>query len=124
MATVELSEVVVDCADPSALGAFYAALLGCPLHVRTHDWAWIEPTTRGGGRPEAAGVRVAFQQVPEPKAGKVRLHLDFGTDDIPGTVTRAVELGATQLGEPVVDEEGEFVVLTDPEGHEFCIVGR
>jgi len=119
---VHLWEIVVDCADPTTLATFYAELCGCQVHGRGDGWAWIEPATRGGGAADTGGVRIAFQQVPEPKSTKVRLHLDLGAADIDATVERAVGLGATQLGEPVTDEAGTFVVLADPEGHEFCIV--
>ncbi|MEI2815139.1 MAG: VOC family protein [Microthrixaceae bacterium] len=75
-----------------------------------------------GGVADAGGPRIAFQRVPEPKVGKVRLHLDLGTDDLEGAVRRAVSLGAGRLGDPVTDAAGSFVVLADPEGHEFCVV--
>lgn len=117
-----LWEVVVDCAEPATLARFYADLCGCDLHQRDADWAWIEPAMRGGLAAGAGGPRLAFQRVPEPKVGKVRLHLDLGAADVSATVARAVELGATQLADPVTDESGTYVVLADPEGHEFCIV--
>ncbi len=48
------------------------------------------------------------------------MHLDLYSDDLDGEVTRAVALGAVARRE--VDEDGDhFVVLTDPEGNEFCI---
>lgn len=119
---VHLAEIVVDCADPASLGRFYADLLDCSLHTFDDEWTWIEPATRGGGLADVDGVRVAFQKVPEPKIGKVRLHLDLGAEDIEATVVRAISLGATRLGDPVTDHAGTFVVLADPEGHEFCIV--
>ena len=117
-----LWEVVVDCADPATLGRFYADLLQCELHTFDESWTWIEPRLRGGGGPDAAGPRIAFQQVPEPKVGKVRLHLDLGADDIAATTAHALALGATQLTDPQSDSAGRFIVLADPEGHEFCIV--
>ncbi|MBX7071393.1 MAG: hypothetical protein K1X38_18565 [Microthrixaceae bacterium] len=119
---VHLAEVVVDCAEPALLGRFYADLLDCSLHTFDEEWTWIEPATRGGGPADADGVRIAFQKVPEAKTGKVRLHLDLGAADIEATVERAIDLGASRLGDPVTDLAGTFVVLADPEGHEFCIV--
>ena len=117
-----LWEIVVDCADPAALGRFYAALCACELHVHDDEWTWIEPALRGGGAPDSGGPRIAFQRVPEPKVGKVRLHLDLGADDVAATVERAVSLGAARVQDPVTDSAGTYVVLTDPEGHEFCVV--
>lgn len=119
-----LWEIVVDCRDPRSLGRFYADLCGCELHSRADDWAWIEPPVRGGTAGGSGGPRIAFQRVPEPKSGKVRLHLDLGAHDVDAVVARALHLGATQLQEPATDEAGAFVVLADPEGHEFCIVSE
>ena len=61
-----------------------------------------------------------FVQVPEAKAAKNRLHLDFSTADRGAQVARLVALGARPLGEH--EEEGErWTVLADPEGNEFCV---
>ncbi|UZJ33070.1 VOC family protein [Streptomyces endophytica] len=69
------------------------------------------------------GRRLLFNRVPEPKAsGKNRLHLDVHTE--PGrreaTVARLQERGAT-LVRHVKEPGGEWSVLTDPEGNEFCV---
>ena len=68
------------------------------------------------------GRRLLFQQVPEPKTVKNRLHLDLhaGPDRRDGEVARLRDLGATVLQE--VSEPGtEHVVMADPEGNEFCV---
>ena len=61
-----------------------------------------------------------FVQVPEPKAGKDRIHLDLHADDIASEAARLVDLGAS-----VVHEKREWghhwITLQDPEGNEFCI---
>ncbi len=121
-----LWEVVVDCADPAALAAFYGRLFSVEPEVRSDDWAYVDPQAKGpllalGGRP-ARGVRLAFQKVPEPKQGKVRLHIDIGAWDLEAAAAAAVELGAEQLSGRVPDSVGEFIVMADPEGHEFCFV--
>jgi hypothetical protein len=41
---------------------------------------------------------------------------------MPAAVARARELGATEVGSVVIDEQGSFQVMTDPEGKEFCLV--
>jgi Glyoxalase-like domain len=67
--------------------------------------------------------RLLFQQVPEPKTVKNRLHLDLhaGPARRDGEVARLRELGATVLQE--VKEPGtEHVVMADPEGNEFCVL--
>ncbi|MEW2546161.1 VOC family protein [Streptomyces sp. NPDC047002] len=109
-----LDEIVFDCADPAALARFWAALLGAEPVDREPHWSYVDP-------PDLP--RLAFQRVPEPKAAKNRLHLDLAPDDIPGATAEAVALGATALGELVVDTYGRFQVLQDPQGNEFCFVG-
>lgn len=68
------------------------------------------------------GRRLLFQRVPEAKTVKNRLHLDLH----PGEGRRAAEverlrgLGASVLRE-VKEPSGEWVVMADPEGNEFCV---
>ena len=61
-----------------------------------------------------------FLQVPEPRAGKNRWHLDFFAADPAAQVQRALELGAEKLGD--FDEYGaKWTTLADPEGNVFDI---
>ncbi|MHB9859805.1 VOC family protein [Streptomyces sp. YIM S03343] len=75
-----------------------------------------------GERGTGLGRRLLFQRVPEPKTVKNRLHLDLH----PGEGRRAAEverlhaLGASVLRR-VSEPAGEWVVMTDPEGNEFCV---
>ncbi|WP_329458976.1 VOC family protein [Streptomyces sp. NBC_01497] len=108
-----LDEIVFDCADPATLARFWGALLGAEPVDREPHWSYVDP-------PDLP--RLAFQRVPEPKAVKNRLHLDFAAGDIPAATAEAVALGAVALGEPVSDTYGRFQVLQDPEGNEFCFV--
>jgi predicted enzyme related to lactoylglutathione lyase len=109
-----IEAVVVDCRDPATLARFWATMLGVEPLVRDATWANV---------PEPAGGTVlAFQQVPEPKAGKNRLHLDVHVADIAVATARCTELGATVRGRVVTDEQGRFQVMADPEGNEFCLV--
>ncbi len=119
-----LWEIVVDCGNPPALATFYGDLLGITATTRGEGWAYVEPAPRGplqvvGG---VGGVRIAFQKVPEPRTGKVRLHLDFAAEDLDAFARRAVELGGRRLEDVPDDSSGPFIVLADPEGHEFCVV--
>lgn len=112
--------VTVDCTDPERLAEFWAALLGYERHGGVAQYASIRPAAGG-----IHGPKLIFQAVPEPKAGKNRLHLDIDLE--PGeplgpAVDRAVSLGATVVG-AVVEEHGlRWQVLADPEGNELCIV--
>ena len=110
-----VKSVVVDCHDVSRLGRFWAELTGGTFRPRTDDWATVAPA-------EPDGLVLAFQRVPEAKAVKNRLHLDLGSTDVEADTQWAVGLGATALGSLVVDDDGPFQVLADPEGNEFCFV--
>ena len=58
-----------------------------------------------------------FNAVPEPKTAKNRLHLDLrAPGSIPDEVARLVALGAK-----VIAEDGDLVVMQDPDGNEFCV---
>ena len=105
-------EVVVDCADPVTLSAFWHGVLGGSRQVRHADWA-VVTTDR---------VTVGFQRVPEAKVVKNRVHLDVEVTDMAGATTAAVALGATCIGGFVPEDDGGFQVLADPEGNEWCLV--
>lgn len=84
--------------------------------VRHPDDPYDEESGTGLGR------RILFQRVPETKTGKNRLHLDVHS--APGTrdteVTRLEALGAA-VERHEKQPGGEWVVMTDPEGNEFCV---
>ncbi len=83
--------------------------------------------------PDGEGPRVFFQQVPEDKVAKNRVHLDVRAapglegDErmaaLEAECERLVALGATRLRrvEPAPPMEAGFVVMADPEGNEFCL---
>ena len=69
------------------------------------------------------GRRLLFQDVPERKSGKNRLHVDIHGE--PGglemLVARLEGLGATRLREVDKGPAGHWWVMQDPEGNEFCV---
>lgn len=74
--------------------------------------------TSGIGR----GRRLLFQEVPEDKVVKNRLHLDVhgepgGLDEL---VARLESLGATRVREIDEGPVGHWWLMLDPEGNEFC----
>jgi hypothetical protein len=66
--------------------------------------------------------RLTFQRVPEPKTGKVRIHLDIQVDDIGAARQRVEDLGGRWSGERHDYDDGIVIVMHDPENHEFCLV--
>jgi hypothetical protein len=113
--TSRWSGITVDCIDPQLLGAFWAALLNREQSESLPGW--VRLGTRGGEAPV-----INFQPVPEPKRGKVRIHLDVTVDDIEEAVRTVTRLGGRSLDERYDYDEGVVMVMADPEGNEFCIV--
>ncbi|EPH44884.1 VOC family protein [Streptomyces aurantiacus] len=143
-------KLVIDAQDPHAQAAFWGEALGYEVEdnsalierllgvgaapeamtvefrgrrawrdliaVRHPDDPYDEESGTGLGR------RLLFQRVPETKSGKNRLHVDVHS--APGTreeeLTRLRALGATVLRH-VKEPGGEWVVMADPEGNEFCL---
>nr|WP_196790650.1 VOC family protein [Motilibacter aurantiacus] len=108
-----MKDVCIDAADAHALARWWAPVLG--YHVREDarpGWTAVPIVPPGG----VSGPGLWFNQVPEPKSGKNRVHLD-----VEGDWRELVAHGATVLrGEGAVPEE-DWVVLADPEGNEFCV---
>ena len=107
------ASVVIDCDDPVGLVDWWHELTGWPIGQRGVPWSDLE-------RPD--GTYLGFQQVPEPKGGKNRVHLDLKVVDEEAAATWAQErLGARLLWRSQHPED-RFIVLADPEGNEFCFV--
>ncbi|MET0134750.1 MAG: VOC family protein [Kibdelosporangium sp.] len=112
-----IHNIAFDAADPYQLAQFWSQVTGRPVHEDDQP-----------GAPEAAidlgnGSNLFFQQVPEPKTGKNRVHLCLWPDSTrEQEFDRLLELGA-ELAEDFRQPDGTgWVVLTDPEGNEFCVL--
>jgi Glyoxalase-like domain len=139
-------QVTFDCADPNALAGFWNEALGYrydspPPPFETWDEAldaWRVPLDQrniasASVDPEGVGPRLWFQQVPEGKTAKNRVHLDVraapglqGHDRVAALTVerdRLVALGATEVRFVPPDppmNQGHYV-MQDPEGNEFCL---
>ncbi|GGQ67844.1 VOC family protein [Streptomyces asoensis] len=111
---LEWEQVIVDSADPVALGRWWAAALGWVVVGDSPEEYEIRPR-----RDRLPGL--LFVPVPEAKTVKNRLHLDFRPDDRDAEVARLLSLGARRAD--VGQGEQPWVVLADPEGNEFCVLG-
>ena len=124
-----LTEIVVNCRDPVAQAAFWAAVLGYHVvrtaHGQVEIAAWPrEPADLAEQVRQAPVVpALVFVTVPEGKAVKNRLHLDVRPADgsIEAEVARLVALGARRAD--VGQGSQPWAVLADPEGNEFCVLG-
>jgi hypothetical protein len=111
--------------DPLAAWAEFLERVGVPVEKRNSASALEDPDKRG--------PRLFFQQVPEDKVAKNRVHLDVraapGLDGdermaaLELECTRLVALGATRVRrhEPEPPMSHGFIVMQDPEGNEFCL---
>src|SRR3954447_9963931 len=119
-----ITELVLDCRDPSRLAAWWAEVLGYE-RVGTEDDRAGEIGPPG---PEPKGVvpTILFAPVSEPTPGKLRLHLDLNaTDrDQDAELERLLALGATRVdvGQGPLTDTMTWHVLADPEGNEFCLL--
>ena len=143
-------KLVIDSQDAPVLADFWAAALEyevedpsslieqllaggmlSPDAVFKHKGHWIFRGMSAIRHPDdpfdpASGVgqgrRLLFQNVPEAKTVKNRLHVDVhgpagGLDDL---VARLEGLGATRVQEFDKGPAGHWWVMHDPEGNEFC----
>ena len=109
---LRLGSVVFNCADLERMTAFWSAALGLePGPVVDH-----------GGFRVLRGDRVnlSLQVAGQPVTARDQAHLDLYTDQQQVEVERLSRLGATFVRHHD-DPEDDFVVMTDPEGNEFCV---
>jgi hypothetical protein len=112
-------------ADPLAAWDDFLARSGVPEEQRNSRSAIVDP--------DGHGPRLFFQQVPEDKVAKNRVHLDIRAAPglrgeermaaLEAECDRLVALGAKRVRrfEPEPPLSAGFIVLTDPEGNEFCL---
>jgi predicted enzyme related to lactoylglutathione lyase len=112
-----LQNVAIDCADAYALARFWSEVTGCP----------VDPDCAPGDHETqvllAQGPALYFNQVPEPKVGKNRVHVCLrprtSRDE---EVARLLGLGATLVADHREPGGTGWAVLADPEGNEFCVL--
>jgi len=147
-------QVTFDAHDPRALSTFWRDVLGY-VHPGPPGFAvaegvdpldaWDEFLARVGvpveqrntrsaiEDPEGHGPRLFFQQVPEDKVTKNRVHLDVRAAPglrgeermaaLEAECRRLVALGASRIrrDEPAPPMSAGLIVMADPEGNEFCL---
>ena len=108
-------ELVLDCAEPRRLAEFWRAALDYRDYYTDENLVVLVPK-------EGIASPLLLQGVPEPKAGKNRMHLDIVVDDIEAEVCRLQALGAHRIDEGVQSFGGtRWVRMSDPEQNEFCV---
>ena len=117
--TAQLLALCLDANDPVRPARFWAGLLG---------WETVDGRADGGValRPtDDTGFALRFLPSELPKVEQNLMHFDLTSsslDDQARTVAKALDLGARHIDVGQRPEEGH-VVLADPEGNEFCVIG-
>ena len=113
---VRFGAVALDCADPAALGAFWAGVLGGEVAFATEGFVavsvagtWLTAQRVEGYRPPA------WPDGDPPK----QIHLDLAVDDLEAGEAHVLALGATRAPHQPAPER--FRVYLDPAGHPFCL---
>ncbi|MFF1902976.1 VOC family protein [Kitasatospora sp. NPDC058218] len=112
-----VQNVAIDCADAYELARFWSRVTGCPLHPEDKP-----------GDPDvqvllAQGPVLYFNQVPEPKTIKNRIHLCLRPETSrEKEVERLLGLGATLVTDHRNPDGSGWAVLADPNtrDYQFC----
>ena len=112
--SLEWEQTIVDAHDPESLGRWWRDALGWVVVNEDSEEFEIRPSAE-----QLPGL--LFVPESEPKLNKNRLHLDFRPDSRDAEVERLLALGAKHAD--VGQGEQSWVVLADPEGNEFCLLG-
>jgi predicted enzyme related to lactoylglutathione lyase len=108
--------ITIDAQDARRVAEFWAAVLGTELEEELDEGRYLVLKDRDDL------PTICIQRVPEPKQGKVRIHLDLGAKDLEEATERIVSLGGSWDGEERTLDGVPWRTLTDPEGHEFDVI--
>ena len=113
-----LREIIIDCTDAARVAEFWSNVLGWKVQESKGAF-WMSES--GAPFPD---LLLVFDSVPEKKSVKNRIHIDVSPVgcDRDEEVERLIGLGATRVD--IGQGEQPWVVLADPEGNEFCVLGR
>ncbi len=113
-----IAVIAIDAVQPRVVADFWCSVLG--WQVTEEDGSGVSIAPPDGGRPT-----IDVLAVPETKTVKNRLHLDLRAEDMTtaAELERLLSLGAqpTDVGQGT---DATWVVLSDPEGNEFCLLSR
>ncbi len=114
--TLNVEMVTFDCSAPAGLAGWWAEQFGGTTQELLADEFTAVTLTEG--------PKLGFQKVPDPTPGKNRVHLDFSATGVDGEAARLTAAGASEVGRHRFGDNFRWVVLADPEGNVFCVVGQ
>jgi hypothetical protein len=110
--TIRLGSTVINCADLELMTGFWTqALHLAPSQAHEDDFRVLR---------DDQGRRLSLQHARTPVTARDQMHLDLFTDDQAAEVDRLTGLGARFVRHNQ-DPDDDYVVMTDPEGNEFCL---
>lgn len=116
--TCRIAAIAIDAVRPRVVADFWCEVLG--WRVVAEDDGVISIAPGDGSWPT-----IDVAAVPESKTVKNRLHLDLRADEVPtgDELERLLGLGArpADVGQGA---DATWLVLSDPEGNEFCLLSR
>ncbi|CAA9304458.1 MAG: hypothetical protein AVDCRST_MAG48-1591 [uncultured Friedmanniella sp.] len=116
---LHLATVVLNVSDMTRAVRFWCAVLG--YEPREPEW---DPEFMMLQPRDGRGLPVSLQLTSEPHRQPVRVHLDLYTAEQHRHVDRLVALGAEVVTDWSYPSDADFVVLRDPDGNEFCVIGH
>jgi predicted enzyme related to lactoylglutathione lyase len=116
MATARLGSTALDCAEPSVLADFWAALLGGEVTHRNDEFHAVK--VDGGWLIALKVPDYEPPTWPDPAVPK-QIHLHLNVDDLDAAQSDAVRLGARIAAEQ--SNPDRWRVMLDPAGHPFCL---
>lgn len=112
-----LFNVAFDCTDAYELARFWSEVVGHPLN----DDDFPGESTAAITLP--TGLHLYFAEVSEPKTQKNRVHLCLQPETTRDEeVERLLAVGAAVAAVRRNSDGTGWVVFTDPEGNEFCVL--
>jgi predicted enzyme related to lactoylglutathione lyase len=125
-----IGNVTFSCAEPRALGRFWANALGWPdedvdpgLLEELRETGMDEEELTGfwvTRPPNGGNPRFLFQRREKSRPESYPIHLDFDCDDREAEIERLTSAGAS-IVETKVGTNITFTVMRDPEGNPFCV---
>jgi len=110
--SIQVGSAVINCGDMEVMTQFWTAALDLvPSSTEPNDEF---------RRLEGSPINISLQRARTLVTARDQMHLDLYSDELDAQVARLIELGAVYVRRSR-DEGGDFVVLADPEGNEFCI---
>ncbi|MFC4114245.1 VOC family protein [Nonomuraea zeae] len=116
--TSQLVALCFNANDPLRVANFWAGVLGWELAGDSREGVTLLPS-------DDTGFQIRCLPTEDKKTGPNQMHFDLTStslEDQQQTVARSLELGARHIDVGQLPEEGH-VVLADPEGNEFCVIG-